>query len=189
MTAVSLFLLEGLVFDSSASLIMAGCLRCKKLNALQIYQNSVQTWLRWLPNICTNSATQKTRRTQAFLHTAVQILVPHVCIQWQREDAPFGHNTCLLAGCFFFFASLCVSVCLSSLSEGLDIIRCICFYCRVCACIHLCVCERETESEKWRLCLDFSVNFIFYQSVFMQTVMLSRMWAAIQRLGRCLLMN
>lgn len=88
-----------------------------------------------------------------------------------------------------FFASLCVSVCLSSLSEGLDIIRCICFYCRVCACIHLCVCERETESEKWRLCLDFSVNFIFYQSVFMQTVMLSRMWAAIQRLGRCLLMN
>lgn len=28
---------------------MAACLRCKKLNALQIYQKSVQTWLRWLP--------------------------------------------------------------------------------------------------------------------------------------------
>lgn len=132
----------------------------------------------------------KDQRDTGFSHTAVQILVAHVCIQWQREDAPFSHNTCLLSASWvFFFASLSVSVCLSSLSEGLDIIRCICFYCRVCACIHLCVCVRETESEKWRQCLDFSVNFIFYQSVFMQTVMLSRMWAAIQRLGRCLLMN
>lgn len=33
-----------------------GCLRCKKLNALQIHQNSVQTWLGRLTNICKSAA-------------------------------------------------------------------------------------------------------------------------------------
>lgn len=151
MTAVSLFLLEGLVFDSSESSIMAGCLRCKKLNALQIYQNSVQTWLRWLPNICTNSATQKTRGTQAF-HTQLYRYLFLMYVSNDRGKTLFSViiPACCLQAVFFFFASLCVSVFLSSLSEGLDFIRCICFYCRVCACIHLCVWQRERDRE-WEM--------------------------------------
>lgn len=193
MTAPSLFLLDPLTAPRARSQL--GRLRCKKLNALQIHQNSVQTWL-WLPNICKSAASccrKGVRRTGGiparFSHTYT--FVHTHTTQQVVLNSPSDRHTMLLSvsvdTCLCRLPLTCLYLCVSHLCEcfhvsffatsRLDIIQCISF-CRVCVRKRLCK----------RVCVCLLI-YVVCQWVFTQTVILPRMWAAIQRPRRRLLMN
>lgn len=148
-------------------------------------KTSFQTWLRWLQNICKVllDAQQKTSTTRAAAPRLPHTFTPHYsagCSQRQTDTLCWYPS--VFCACLYFcvFLFVCFHVSFLSASKPWHYFAC------------LCAREKGAKEggKKRKRCVRVCLLIFFVcQWVFMQTVILSRMWAAIQRLGRHLLMN